>query len=128
MHVTALYAALLGFLLIFLSVRVIAGRRAGGINLGTGGDPLFERRVRAQGNFAEYAPIGLVLLLVLEGGGTAVWALHGLGVLLLAGRLLHAYSLALTESNVFARVAGMLATFAMLGTSAAMCLWLALMA
>ena len=128
MHITAIYAALLGFLLIFLSARVIAGRRAGGISLGTGGDPLFERRVRAQGNFAEYAPFGLMLLLVLETGGAEAWVLHGLGALLLVGRLLHAYVLAMTAEDGIGRVAGMILTLAMLGISAAMSLRLSLMA
>ncbi len=126
MQITAFYAALLAFLLLFLSARVIAGRRAGGISLGTGGDPAFERRVRAQGNLVEYAPIGLVLLLVLEAGGTGGWILHGLGGMLLVGRVLHAFALSRVEGSSFGRAGGMVLTLAMLGLSAGMCLRLSL--
>ncbi len=126
MPITALYAGLLGLLLVVLSIRVIAGRRAAGIGLGTGDDATLERRVRAQANLAEYAPMGLILLGLLEAGGTAAWALHGLGGVLLAGRLAHGFALGFTASNVPARVAGMVATFAMIAVAAAMCLRLAI--
>jgi uncharacterized membrane protein YecN with MAPEG domain len=62
MPITALYAALLTMLFVVLSVRVIAMRRGSGAALGDGGNPELLRRIRVQGNFAEYVPLGLVLL------------------------------------------------------------------
>ncbi len=69
MRVTALYAALLALLLVYLSARVIGRRRALRIGMGEGDDPLLARWIRAQANLAEYAPLGLLLLLILELGG-----------------------------------------------------------
>ncbi len=124
MPITALYAGLLGLLLVVLSIRVIAGQRAAGV--GTGDDATLERRVRAQANLAEYAPMGLILLSLLEAGGTSAWALHALGGVLLAWRLAHGFALGFTASSMPARVADMVATFAMIAVAAAMCLRLAL--
>lgn len=87
--ITGLYAALLAFVLLWLSLRVINERRRGGVALGTGDSHALLRASRAQGNFVEYVPIILVMLALLEAGGAAAWALHGLGAALLAGRLAH---------------------------------------
>jgi uncharacterized protein len=60
-----------------LGGRVVAPeRRRARVGLGTGGDTALERAVRVHGNFAEYAPLFLLLLLVAElnGGRYAVAA------------------------------------------------------
>ena len=64
--VTTFYASLLGLLFIFLSARVSTNRRRAKVSLGLGEDVGLERANRAQGNFIEYVPIGLILLLLLE--------------------------------------------------------------
>ena len=46
--VTALYAGLLGLLMLVLSFRVVAVRRATSIGLGDGGDALLLSRIRIQ--------------------------------------------------------------------------------
>lgn len=69
--VTPLYAAALTALFISLSLRVIALRRSGRVSLGDAGDPALLARIRAQGNCAEYAPLGIVLLLLAELAGAA---------------------------------------------------------
>jgi uncharacterized protein len=48
------------------------------------------RPVRAHGNAAEWVPLGLVLLLLLEASGVPSTALHLLGGFFLLGRVLHA--------------------------------------
>lgn len=60
--ITSVYAAAIALLLLALSWRVIEARRAGRVSLGDGGDRALLRRIRAQGNCAEYAPMGLILL------------------------------------------------------------------
>ena len=52
-----------------------------------GGDPLMLRRIRGHANFAEYTPLALVLITLLELAGEPRWELHALGASLLAGRL-----------------------------------------
>lgn len=110
--VTALYAALAGLVLFALSVRVIARRRRLRVPLGDGGDAELAARVRAHGNFAEYAPLVLLLLLLAELAGWPPVLLHVIGATLIAGRLAHAWSLA--AGNLRARVLGMALTFAAL--------------
>ena len=55
--ITGSYGAALTALFLVLSARVITFRRRNGINLGDGNDPEMLRRMRAQGNFVEYAPL-----------------------------------------------------------------------
>ena len=86
---TALYASLIGLLLIYLSLRVVKARRAQSIGLGTGGDKNVEHAMRVQANATEYAPIALILMLLLETSGAAIWLMHGLGVALVFARLYH---------------------------------------
>src|SRR3546814_3776476 len=64
--VTPLYAALCGLLLMVLSVRVILLRRAMKVGLGDGDQPVLRRAIRVQANCAEYVPLALILLLLLE--------------------------------------------------------------
>ena len=104
--VTSLYAALLGAWFLILSVRVIKGRQDAGVSLGTGEDRALERRIRAHGNFAEYTPLALILMALLELQSAPGLLLHALGLVLLAGRLMHGYALSFTAHSPF-RVPGM---------------------
>jgi len=123
LHITPLYAALLTFIYLFLSARVIRLRRRHLIGLGYGELDELQRAVRIHGNFAEYVPLALLLLFFLEWGHWEAWVLHGLGILLLLGRLFHAYGLTLHSGKSHGRVLGMVCTFTMLITSAALCLY-----
>lgn len=103
---TLLASTLLAWLLV-LSWRVIRFRQSGGASLGDGGDKALQRRIRAQANLTEYAPLFVVLIafLELQHGNFAVLAL--LSVAFLLGRLAHGYALAFTDGNVIGRVGGM---------------------
>jgi uncharacterized membrane protein YecN with MAPEG domain len=122
MTVTPLYAALLAGLYLFLTTRVIRLRRGNRIDMGDGGQRLLQRYVRAHANFAEYAPFGLLLLLLVETGGWPGWLVHLLGVTLLGGRLAHAFSFSVVELRERSRVVGMALTMTMLGAAAILCL------
>lgn len=117
--VTAIYAALLAFLFIGLSARVILYRRAQGLSLGDEGDRALLQRMRAQANCAEYAPFGLLLLALSEAQGAPAPALHLLGLALLAGRVLHAVGLSADPQVMAARVGGMVLTLTTLTVMAA---------
>ena len=122
---TSLYAALLAALFILLSLQVIKARRTHRVALGVP-HRLVERAVRAHGNCAEYVPLGLILLGLLEGMGLPAWGTHALGSAFLAGRVLHAWGIS-QEPEVFRfRTAGMGLTFAVLGVGAAALLGLVL--
>lgn len=111
MIVTPIYAALCGLLLILLSHRVILQRKRLDVALGDDGEPRIRRAMRVQANFVEYAPVALILLALAELQGHAFWLLHGLGLLLVGGRLLHAFGVAREPENFRFRVAGMTLTF-----------------
>ncbi len=89
LSVSPLYVALLGLLWVPLTLRVGLYRVRTKINLGDGGDQELLRRMRGHGNFIESVPLALVLLVVMELSGASPTWLHGLGVLLVAGRISH---------------------------------------
>ncbi len=114
--ITPLYAALAAAILILLSLRVIGVRRSRQLAIGDGGEDDMARRIRAQGNFSEYTPLALLLILLLEFGGAPAWQLHLLGAALILGRMVHAWSLTAHYGN--GRVAGMALTFFVLAAGA----------
>lgn len=116
--ITPIYAALLALLYVFLSARVIAGRMKFKVSLGDAGEAEMETRIRGHANCAEYAPIGLILLLLTELQGAPAIAVHALGLTLLAGRLLHAVAFIGPRPNQTLRGPGMILTFAMIILSA----------
>lgn len=122
MIVTPLYAGLLGLWYLWLSMRVIAGRRKG-VSLGDGGDPQLQRRIRGHGNFSEYVPLVLVMMAFLEIGGLDALWLHLLGLTLLVGRVLHGYALSFTERWMPGRFYGTLLTFLALLSTSLLCIW-----
>ncbi len=123
--VTGLYAALLAGAFLVLSLRAIGARRRYRAALGTP-HRIVERAVRTHGNFAEYVPLSLVLLAALELNGLPGWALHALGLTLLAGRGLHAWGISWEPEAMQFRVLGMGLTFTVLGVAAAALLGLVL--
>ncbi len=116
--VTALYASLLALLFVVLSRNVIVLRRRRQVAVGDDGDPGLLRRIRAQANFAEYAPLALILMALAEIQGLSPILLHALGLALLAGRILHAVGLSQTAEDFRFRVTGMALTFGVLGGAA----------
>ncbi|GHF44276.1 MAPEG family protein [Seohaeicola zhoushanensis] len=116
--VTPIYAALLALLYVWLSARVIAGRYKFKASLGDAGEAEMVTRIRGHANLAEYAPMGLILLLLVELQGAPAIAVHALGLMLLAGRTLHALAFLGTTPDHRLRGPGMVLTFAMLVFSA----------
>ena len=116
MTLTPLYAGLLTLFYVALSFRVIGRRRAQKISLGDGNDADMERRIRVHGNFAEYVPLTLILMALIELQDKPDLVVHAIGLLIIAGRLLHVIGVSAT---IFpARVFGMVLTFAALITGA----------
>jgi hypothetical protein len=122
MVVTSFYAGLLAVWFLVLSTRVIL-RRQSGPSLGDGGDPRMLRLIRGHANFAEYVPLIVVMMGLLELGHTSSYLLHALGITLLVGRLLHGYSLSFTDHHKFGRFWGAVLTFLVLGVCALLCVW-----
>ena len=114
LNITAVYASLVGLLLIFLSSRVVRWRRELSVGLGDGGEESLLRAQRAQANLHEYVPIALLLLAVAESQGLTGWLLHSSGVILVLARLLHAWGLSKSSGRSFGRFWGTLLTWAVI--------------
>jgi uncharacterized membrane protein YecN with MAPEG domain len=108
------YVAILVLLGVALASRVIGSRRAQKIGLGDGDDSALRRRIRAHGNFSEYAPLIGLVLLALPLVGAREWLVHLIGLTAVTGRILHAIGLTKTGGVSFGRMVGMLMTLAAL--------------
>lgn len=112
--ITAFYAGLLALWFLVLSVRVVKTRRSARIGIGTGENKDLARRVRVHGNFAEYVPLALLLMLLLELNTALAWLLHAAGVALAAGRVAHFLGLGRSAGTSWGRVTGTALTWAAL--------------
>ena len=126
MKITALYAGALALLYLFLTFRTLNYRRTQQVEIGDGGDKQLLRRIRVHGNFAEYVPIALLLMGFAESLHLSGTSLHVIGLLLLVGRIVHAYGLSQTPHILPMRAGGMAATLLAILGGALACLWLAL--
>ena len=105
------YASLLALLYLFLSVRVVRIRRQEAIPIGDRNNARLQRAIRVQGNFAEYVPLALILFTFVEMQGISPILVHGLGLVLLVGRAVHAYGVSQEKENYRLRTVGMGLTF-----------------
>lgn len=121
-----IYAALMAIFFVVLSIRTIRQRRKLKIGLGDAGNYDMQRAVRVHANFAEYVPLGLLMIYLVEQSGVYAWLLHALGMGLLVGRLLHAYGVSQKRENFAFRVTGMVLTFTVLIACAVHLLWVAI--
>ena len=124
---TPLYAALLGLMLIMLSIKIIKTRRKYHVSLGDANSIEMKRCMRAQANFSEYTPIFLILLAFSEMKGLSLWAVNLFGTVFFVGRIMHAYSLLRHEqydttqkllNNPKFRIYGMTCTLVTIGSVA----------
>ena len=92
-RITLLVASLHVLFYLLLSMRVMLHRKAHRIGVGTGGDEVMTRRVRVHGNFAEYVPLALLMLALLELAGTAAAVVWTCGLVLLLALLAQAVGL-----------------------------------
>jgi hypothetical protein len=116
--VTSIIAAVLTIIFIRLSFAVIGLRRKNQVGIGNGGHEDLERAIRAQGNFAEYVPFGIILIACLELNGAPWWLVAIPGIALIVGRLIHAVGINEPPPNFSKRILGMKFTFSTLFTLA----------
>ena len=112
--ITPFYAGLLGLLLIALAYNVSRYRVGHKIGFGDGGHPGLQRAIRAHANLTENAPMGIILLAAVEAQGYAPPVVHTLGVMLVAGRMMHAFGLARSTGTSIGRAGGILLTWLMI--------------
>jgi uncharacterized protein len=123
--VTSIYAAILAVIMIALSSHISMMRAKTNTSILDGGNKDLAVRIRRHGNFVESVPMILLLMALAELDGTGKTWLHASGILLIAGRLLHAYGLQYDKATIIRILGGMASTIAMLimvGNIAAMTL------
>jgi len=109
--VTSIITAVLTIIFIKLSFAVIGLRRKNKVGLGSVGHEDLERAIRAQGNFAEYVPLGIILITCLELNGAPWWLVALPGIALIIGRLIHAVGINTPPPDFSKRILGMKFTF-----------------
>jgi len=122
--VTAVFAAVLGLLLLVLSGQVVKYRLKYRKGMGVNDDVEFEAAVRAHANLVEYAPIGLIMLAIAELNGVASGLIYWTGMALVAGRILHAWGMINGKGSPHkARMVGILLTWLAILVAALLLLW-----
>jgi uncharacterized membrane protein YecN with MAPEG domain len=116
--ITLTTASLLALLCLILAVRVSAGRVKNNVLMGDGGNADMVMRMRTHSNFAEYVPLLLVLMGMLELGGGSRTVLMVFGAVLVLTRISHAVGMARPAPSAF-RAIGALGTFLLLLLGAA---------
>ena len=117
--VTLITACLLGLIYFVLMLRVSQLRWRHKVSLGDGGNQDLLVRCRAHANFAEYVPLILILLGIIELSNGSPVLLVVIAFLLLVARILHPIGMARPAPNLF-RTIGAGATFLILGV---LCVW-----
>jgi uncharacterized protein len=108
--ISLLYAGILG--LIAIGVSFPAGRLRGTTNiaLGDGGNRELLLAMRRHANFAEWVPIALILIVLLELNHVPGSVIHVLGAVLVIARLIHAFGLRPDTMKAPGRFVGAMAT------------------
>lgn len=107
--ITTVTVLAIGVLHLILTFRVISHRRSEKIAHGDQNDKILMKKIRAQGNLSEQAPIAIILLALVEYYWPAGAALP-IAICLLIGRLLHAYYFSFSDIHFHYRFWGMFLT------------------
>lgn len=105
--ITTIVAAIFAVMMVLLSVQVSLQRAKLNVTHGDANDETLRRRVRAHGNFVEYAPLAVIVLGLMEIAAAPRVALLVLAAGFVVARLLHAIGMLYT-SGASLRAAGML--------------------
>ncbi|MGL4634888.1 MAG: MAPEG family protein [Beijerinckiaceae bacterium] len=104
--VTSLYALPLIVIFLALWMNVTSTRSKMNQSIGDGGSVDLHERIRKHGNFVEWVPFVMILMLLAEARGTGAMWLHIAGGLLTLGRVLHAFGLKADAPTHPLRIAG----------------------
>lgn len=90
-------------------------------------DGILQRKVRAFGNFMEYVPLALLLIILLELISSPAWLLWLLGILLTIARIAHAWGVIKTYGPSPNRAVGFFLTVLVYLLGAGACLYYGVM-
>jgi uncharacterized membrane protein YecN with MAPEG domain len=98
--VSTFLAAIFAGLLVLLSGQVSLRRARTNIAFGDGGDETLRRRIRAHGNFIEYAPLAIIVVGLTEHHDAPSLLAWGLSAAFGASRILHAIGMLYTSHPI----------------------------
>lgn len=104
--ITSLYAIPLAVIFLALWIGVTKTRSALDVSIGDAGNIDLHERIRRHGNFAEWVPMILILMVLAEGQGAGPLWLHAAGVLVVVGRIVHPLGLRADNATHPLRIAG----------------------
>ena len=123
--ITAAYLGILALLYAVLGLQVSRLRRGNQVLFGDGGNIKLRSAIRAHANFAEYVPIIVLMVAMLEMSGMPAARVHLLMGALLVARLLHPLGMYVGPRTLqfqICRVGGILLTILVLIASAVLLL------
>lgn len=123
LSITASYAAILALIILALGINVTVHRVKLRVSLGDGGNPVMLRMMRLHANAIEYVPLALLLMAIYEINGGWRWALHIVGLALVAGRLIQTFAMWSTDVPGPGRGIGQTLTWASIAVLALLNLW-----
>ena len=126
LHVTLIFIGLMAVLQVPATFFVGIRRVKTGVMIADGGDQTLLRRIRAHANYTETVPITLLAMAAADFAGAGDMMLWIGGCSLLLGRVVHYFTLALTDGTSLFRAAGMLLTFAAMLMFGGYALWASL--
>ncbi len=122
LQATLFYAGILGCFYVYLSAEVTKLRVKHQIGLGDGKRLDLLKAIRIHGNFSEYVPLTLFLLLLTELVGGRPWMIHTLSVTFVTARILHVIGLRKTDGPSIYRFLGSTFTWVVISILSIFCL------
>jgi hypothetical protein len=109
----AFYTAINALIMLVLGILVTRARVKTQTPIGDGNIPEMAGPLRAHANNTEYVPMALLLMwvLCLPAISGSIWLIHGIGVPLTIGRILHAIGLSRSIEPTTLRLIGMTLTW-----------------
>lgn len=110
-QITAVFASILGLMMIFLSGRVSAMRQKVDITIGDGGNETLLKAIRCHANFIEVVPMALILMALAEMLGAGSTWLMVTGAILVVARIIHPIGMTSGNPKSIPRGLGSMGTF-----------------
>ncbi len=121
--IAGFYIGVLALFYLVLTYAVILGRIKHRVPLGDGGHTGMMRKIRVHANFAEFVPLALLILFLVDYERYAPVIVHSLGCALVIARILHAQGLWKKTGFSFGRCVGTLLTHAVILIGAGLLIW-----
>ena len=124
--ITSAYLGILALLYLVLGLQVSRLRRGHRVLFGDGDNIKLRSAIRAHANFAEYVPIIVLMVAMLEMSGMPALRVHLLMGALLVARLLHPLGMYVGPRTLqfqVCRVGGILLTLMVMAGAASLLLW-----